>query len=119
MLRRSHLAAAPRTLIDVLDDTGRRVPEALALDDGAVTLTYRELAEEVRLRGAELLTRGVGAGDRVGVRLPSGTAKLYLSILAVLTVGASYVPVDAGDPDERAALVFSEGACGRCSAQRP
>ena len=30
------------------------------------------------------------------------------SILAVLLVGAAYVPVDADDPDERARLVFGE-----------
>ncbi|KJY18119.1 AMP-binding protein, partial [Streptomyces katrae] len=47
-------------------------------------------------------------GDRVGVRVPSGTNDLYVSVLAVLAAGAAYVPVDAEDPDERARLVFAE-----------
>jgi non-ribosomal peptide synthetase-like protein len=42
------------------------------------------------------------------VRIPSGTNELYISILAVLLIGAAYVPVDADDPDERAKLVFGE-----------
>lgn len=56
-----------------------------------------------RLAGA-----GVGLGDRVGVRVPSGTNDLYVAVLAVLAAGAAYVPVDAEDPDERAELVFGE-----------
>src|SRR6476661_3235465 len=48
------------------------------------------------------------AGDRIGVRIPSGTSELYVSILAILLVGAAYVPVDADDPEERARLVFGE-----------
>ncbi|MEO3756399.1 Pls/PosA family non-ribosomal peptide synthetase [Streptomyces sp. B6B3] len=105
-------AAPPRTLLDVLRATVSGVPDALALDDGRVVLSYRELDREVtRLAGA-LRAAGVGVGDRVGVRLPSGTAGLYLGILAVLAVGAAYVPADADDPDERAALVFDDaGVC--------
>ncbi|PTT68217.1 non-ribosomal peptide synthetase, partial [Arthrobacter sp. HMWF013] len=37
-----------------------------------------------------------------------GTAGLYISILAILHIGAAYVPVDADDPEERARLVFGE-----------
>ena len=40
--------------------------------------------------------------------MPSGSYALYVAILATLASGAAYVPVDADDPDERAALVFGE-----------
>ena len=56
----------------------------------------------------ELAGLGVGPGDKVGVRLPSGTTDLYIAIMAVLLAGGAYVPVDADDPDERARLVFGE-----------
>ncbi|WP_427167675.1 Pls/PosA family non-ribosomal peptide synthetase [Streptomyces sp. C1-1] len=101
-------AASPRTLVDIFDASVRSYPGELALDDGSRQLTYRELAAEVeRLRG-RLAAAGVGLGDRVGVRVPSGTNDLYVAILAVLAAGAAYVPVDAEDPDERAELVFGE-----------
>ncbi|CAM5569874.1 Pls/PosA family non-ribosomal peptide synthetase [Streptomyces chartreusis] len=101
-------AASPRTLVDVFDASVRSYPDEPALDDGTTSLTYRELAVEVeRLRRA-LGAAGVGLGDRVGVRVPSGTNDLYVAILAVLAAGAAYVPVDAEDPDERAELVFGE-----------
>ncbi|MFJ2029619.1 Pls/PosA family non-ribosomal peptide synthetase [Streptosporangium sp. NPDC087985] len=106
--------AAPqvRTLLDILDQTTRRHPHAAALDDGRIRLDYSGLRGEVDRLASELRRAGVGRGDRVGVRVPSGTAGLYVAILAVLTVGAAYVPVDADDPDERAELLFTEaGVC--------
>ncbi|MFH8381694.1 Pls/PosA family non-ribosomal peptide synthetase [Kitasatospora sp. NPDC018058] len=101
-------AAAPRTLVDVLDATVRAHPDEPALDDGRTVLSYRALAVEVEQLRRRLAAAGIGPGDRVGVRVPSGTNDLYVSILAVLAAGAAYVPVDAEDPDERAQLVFGE-----------
>ncbi|MFE9443498.1 Pls/PosA family non-ribosomal peptide synthetase [Streptomyces sp. NPDC006602] len=101
-------AASPRTLVDVFDASVRSYPDELALDDGATRLTYRQLAAEVEDLRRSLAGAGVGLGDRVGVRVPSGTNDLYVAILAVLAAGAAYVPVDAEDPEERAELVFGE-----------
>ena len=103
-------AAAPpeRTLLDILSDSAARYPDASALDDGHRSLSYSQLMAEVRAAGRRLHLAGLGAGDRIGVRIPSGTNELYISILAILLIGAAYVPVDADDPDERAKLVFSE-----------
>jgi non-ribosomal peptide synthetase-like protein len=101
-------AASPRTLIDILYDTAARYPEAAALDDGTVQLTYSELISDIEASVAWLAARGIGRGDRIGIRMPSGSFALYEAILATLAVGAAYVPVDADDPDERAELVFGE-----------
>ncbi|MFG2363292.1 Pls/PosA family non-ribosomal peptide synthetase [Streptomyces mirabilis] len=102
------VAASPRTLVDILDASVRAHPDEPALDDGHRVLTYRALAVEVESLRRRLSDAGVGLGDRVGVRVPSGTNELYVAILAVLAAGAAYVPVDAEDPDERAELVFGE-----------
>ncbi|MFJ3623037.1 Pls/PosA family non-ribosomal peptide synthetase [Streptomyces iakyrus] len=101
-------AASPRTLVDVFEASIRSYPDEPALDDGTSRLTYRALAVEVDRMRRRLASAGVGLGDRVGVRVPSGTNELYIAILAVLATGAAYVPVDAEDPDERADLVFGE-----------
>ncbi|WP_137355002.1 Pls/PosA family non-ribosomal peptide synthetase [Nocardia farcinica] len=105
---RSVAAPEPRTLVDILDATVAAHPDAPALDDGEVVLSYAELRAVIAERVAELVAAGVRPGDRVGVRMPSGDHRLYVTILAVLYAGAAYVPVDADDPDERAALVFGE-----------
>ncbi|MEU9029352.1 Pls/PosA family non-ribosomal peptide synthetase [Streptomyces sp. NPDC048383] len=101
-------AAPVRTLVDVFEASVRAHPDELALDDGTSRLTYRALAADVERRRRALAAAGVGLGDRVGVRVPSGTNELYAAVLAVLAAGAAYVPVDAEDPDERAELVFGE-----------
>ncbi|WP_328610965.1 amino acid adenylation domain-containing protein [Amycolatopsis sp. NBC_00345] len=107
-LFRSGPGAVERTLLDVLAATAAEHPNAPAVDDGTTTLTYRRLLEEVDVYAGRLRGHGVGLGDRVGIRVSSGTAELYVAILATLSVGAAYVPVDADDPEERAALVFGE-----------
>ncbi|AOW95091.1 amino acid adenylation protein [Rhodococcus sp. WMMA185] len=107
-LLRHDFAPAPRTLIDILLATAEQHPHAHAIDDGTTSLTYWELLAEIRQTGEVLAEAGVGAGDRVGVRMPSGSCSLYVAILATLSVGAAYVPVDVDDPEERAELVFGE-----------
>ena len=101
-------APAPRTLIDIINETAARYPEAAAIDDGTVQLTYSELISDIEDSVVWLAARGIGRGDRIGIRMPSGSYALYVAILATLAAGAAYVPVDADDPDERAELVFNE-----------
>ncbi len=101
-------APEPRTLVDILYETAGRFPDAPAIDDGAVQLTYSELITDIENSVAWLAARGIGRGDRIGIRMPSGSYALYVAILATLASGAAYVPVDADDPEERAALVFGE-----------
>ncbi len=107
-LDRGALAPAPRTLLEILQATARAHPEASALDDGSGALSYAELLALVARTAARLHEAGVVRGDRVGVRVPSGSRWLYVSILGIIAAGAAYVPVDADDPDERAQLVFGE-----------
>ena len=107
-LLRSSAAPPPRTLVDVFRVTVAQFGEATALDTGADALTYEEFAEAADEVADELAAIGVGRGDKVGVRLSSGTTDLYIAIMATLLVGAAYVPVDADDPEERARLVFGE-----------
>lgn len=101
-------APRERTLLDILGDTARRYPHAPALDADGVTLSCRKMLQRVTEIAARLQSVGIGPGDRVGIRLPSGTADLYLGILATLAAGAAYVPIDFDDPDERARVVLDE-----------
>ncbi len=101
-------APSPRTLIDIIYETAGRYPDATAIDDGSVQLTYAELVDDIESSVDWLAARGIGRADRIGIRMPSGSYALYVTILATLAAGAAYVPVDADDPDERAELVFGE-----------
>ncbi|WP_084724914.1 Pls/PosA family non-ribosomal peptide synthetase [Streptacidiphilus melanogenes] len=104
--------APPATLLDLLDASVRAAPSAPALDADGAVLDYAGLRAAAGNVAAALAERGIGPGDRVGVRVPSGTAELYVAVLGVLHAGAAYVPVDVDDPDERAAMVWQDaGVC--------
>ena len=98
----------PRTLVDIVLDTVSQQPDAVALEDGRERVAYGELEERIEDHVQRLWDLGVGRGDRVGVRVPSGGVDLYVAILATLFAGAAYVPVDWDDPDERARTVWEE-----------
>jgi len=107
-LRRGDLAPAPRTLVDIFRATVEQAGDEPAVDAANGVLTYAELAEAAEELARELNAHGVGLGDKVGIRVNSGTTDLYVAILGILLAGAAYVPVDVDDPDERARLVFGE-----------
>ena len=110
ILDRSSRATPPRTLLDVLRDTTQRHPDASALEDADGSLSYRELMARVVRTAARLHEAGVRRGDRVGVRMASGSRELYIAILGAMAAVAAYVPVVADDPEVRAQLVFGEAA---------
>jgi non-ribosomal peptide synthetase-like protein len=105
-------APAPRTLVDILQATAAAHPDAVGLEGhgphGPEALTYASLLERVEQTAQGLRAHGIGPGDRVGLRIPSGTTDLYIALLATLVAGAAYVPVDWDDPPSRAETVFSE-----------
>lgn len=107
-LHRGQFAPPRRSLVDIFQETVSECPDAPALDNGAAVLTYAELAERAEQLAGSLAEQGIGRGDRVGVRIQSGTLDLYVAIIGTLLAGAAYVPVDADDPDERADVVFGE-----------
>jgi non-ribosomal peptide synthetase-like protein len=101
---------APRALLEILDETTQRHGGRVAIDAPDARLTYRELSDAAAALADRLASRGVGPGDRVGVRVASGTAELYTAILGVLRAGAAYVPVDADDPPARTADLWDDAA---------
>ncbi|WP_432252538.1 amino acid adenylation domain-containing protein [Streptomyces sp. HNM1019] len=84
-----------------------RTPDAPALVEGAVTLTYAELNTRANRLAHELIARGAGPERVVGVVLPR-SAELVVALLAVVKAGAAYVPVDPGYPAERIAYLLSD-----------
>lgn len=104
--------APARSLLDVFADAVAEWPDRVALDAPDDVLTYRELLDAAGHLAQRLTELGVGPADRVGVRVASGTAQLYVAILGVLMSGAAYVPVDADDPPARAASIWrGAGVC--------
>ena len=101
-------AAIDLTLLDIFEMTVAQWGDRPAVDAPRGIITYDALAKEVEELADCLRDGGVGPGDRVGIRVPSGKADLYVAILGALAAGAAYVPVDADDPPARAEQIFAD-----------
>ncbi|MEV5839004.1 AMP-binding protein [Nocardia sp. NPDC052112] len=83
------------------------VPDAVALRDGARTMTYRELDEQSSRWARELLAGGAGPGEFVVVALPRSPESV-LALWAVAKTGACFVPVAPTEPSRRIATVIAD-----------
>lgn len=82
-------------------------PDAIAVVHGHRQLTYTELDEQSRWAAAGLRIRGIRPGDRVGLCLDR-SVELIVAMLAVLDVGATYVPMDVRHPADRLAYTVDD-----------
>ncbi|MFE4944770.1 amino acid adenylation domain-containing protein [Streptomyces sp. NPDC056641] len=84
-----------------------RVPDAPAVYHGETVLTYRELAERADHVAAELSARGAGPGSLVALQVRRGP-DLPVTLLAVQSTGAAYLPVDPALPPRRIAALLAD-----------
>ncbi|MEW2282946.1 AMP-binding protein, partial [Streptomyces cyaneofuscatus] len=106
------------SLVGLFDCSCELFPDRVALSFGERELTYRELDAASRRVAHRLSVAGVGAGDMVGLWAGPGF-ELVIGMLAVLRVGAAYVPVSPELPTERAEHVLADsGAVVLLSAGR-
>ncbi|MFD8799309.1 amino acid adenylation domain-containing protein [Streptomyces atroolivaceus] len=92
-------ASAP-SLPEAFGAQVRLTPGAPAVVDGAVTLSYQELARAAEDLSGALAGWGLAAEDGVGV-LVSRSAAVVTATLGTVGAGAAYVPMDAAWPAER------------------
>ncbi|WP_433288986.1 Pls/PosA family non-ribosomal peptide synthetase [Pseudonocardia sp. CA-142604] len=90
---------------DELSSAGRT--DHLAVDGAEEALTYPELDSRANRLARYLLDLGVGPGERVALLLDDAV-RAYVGMLAVLKVGAAYVPLDVGFPPDRLAFIVSD-----------
>lgn len=95
------------TLSELLAQQAQRTPQAQALADAHVSFTYRETREQVGALARQLTAQGVRTGDIVAVMLPRS---VFLSLMAIVEVGAAYLPLDTGYPDARLAMMLEDVA---------
>ncbi|WP_327726093.1 AMP-binding protein [Streptomyces europaeiscabiei] len=94
LAERARALHTPSALVHgLLDEAVAEVPEASAVRDAVGVWTYREVGEYSHAFAAWLAERGVGAGERIVVQLPTRrpqTAMLY----GTSRHGAVFVPVN-------------------------
>ncbi|WP_431042217.1 amino acid adenylation domain-containing protein [Streptomyces sp. P1-3] len=102
--------AAPTPELTVAGLVERQVaatPDAVAVECGPVTWTYREVNERANRLARELVRRGAGPESLVALALPR-SADLVVGLLGILKSGAGYLPIDPRYPSQRLDLILSE-----------
>ncbi|MBC7301205.1 MAG: amino acid adenylation domain-containing protein, partial [Nocardia sp.] len=100
-------ASTPAPLLAEVLAAAAADPAAIAIRDGARTLTYGELDTASARMAARLTERGIGAGDLVAVSIPR-SADSVIAVWAVVRAGAGFVPVDPNYPADRIVHMLSD-----------
>ncbi|NKY52500.1 non-ribosomal peptide synthetase [Nocardia vermiculata] len=82
-------------------------PDGVAVVDGAVSMTYRELDRWSSRVARLLIDRGIGPEDMVAVGIPRSRWSVAAA-WAVTKTGAAFVPVDPRYPSDRIAYLLSD-----------
>ncbi|WP_223644877.1 non-ribosomal peptide synthetase [Corallococcus sp. EGB] len=93
----------------VVAEQARRAPDAIAVRMGERSVSYAHLDAWAHALAVQLHAAGVTRGGRVAV-LAERSPELVAGLLAVLKVGAAYVPVSPGVPPERLSFMLEDSA---------
>ncbi|BEM88063.1 hypothetical protein SME46J_25330 [Serratia marcescens] len=85
----------------------RQRPTHVALRHGDNAMTYGELQQATMQMRAWLSAQGIQRGESVALLLPF-CFELIIAQLAILSLGASYVPLDGDAPEARNALILAQ-----------
>ncbi|WP_276320818.1 non-ribosomal peptide synthetase [Xanthomonas oryzae] len=102
--------AAPipaRCIHHLFEDQVRRTPDAIALLEGEVQLSYAVLEARANHLAHRLHASGVGLESRVALYLPRGIDQV-VALLATLKAGAAYLPLDPELPSERLTFLLED-----------
>lgn len=99
---------AEATLVDLVRTQAAANPDHAAVIAGAETVSYRTLAARVDRLAAGLRARhGIGPGDFVAIHLDR-SADFIVSLLAIQSVGAAYVPLDIDYPADLLETIITD-----------
>ncbi|MFA1538419.1 FadD3 family acyl-CoA ligase [Actinomadura monticuli] len=89
------------TIPGVLARAAKDFPDAEAVVDGDVRVTYAELRDQVREATAAFIGAGVASGDRVAIWAPNGL-RWIVTVLGAMGAGATLVPLNTRYKGEEA-----------------
>ncbi|MFK3660266.1 enterobactin non-ribosomal peptide synthetase EntF [Scandinavium sp. NPDC088450] len=95
------------TLSSLVAAQTEKTPDAPALADAHWQFSYREMRQQVQALAALLRERGVKPGDSVAVALPRSVF-LTLALHGIVEVGAAWLPLDTGYPDDRLQMMLED-----------
>jgi non-ribosomal peptide synthetase component F len=104
---RSDTRANPVMLQQMFERTVDTTPDHIAVICEAKEYSYRNLDQYANRIAHYLHSRGVQARDRVGILLKR-SIETYAAIIAVLKLGATYIPLDTSFPIDRISYIIDD-----------
>ncbi|MES2936896.1 MAG: amino acid adenylation domain-containing protein [Pseudomonadota bacterium] len=94
---------------ELIEAQVQRDPDAIALIDEGLTLSFGALNAQANRLARHLRTLGVGPDRLVGVCMER-SIEMVVGLLAILKAGGGYVPLDPDYPAERLAFLVEDSA---------
>ncbi len=82
-------------------------PDAIAVEAGGASLTYKELDERSSQLARHLQELGVGPDSMVGVYIERGV-DMVVALMGALKSGGAYLPLDPSFPEDRIAYMIED-----------
>jgi amino acid adenylation domain-containing protein len=97
-------------LEQLFEEQAQRTPDQVALVDGNLRITYRELGSRADALAAYLNTLGLNQTRPIGVFLRRSVGAV-VAFLAALKTNTPYVPLDVANPPYRLQAIMSHAGC--------
>jgi len=95
------------SLYELIEKQFEMVPNAVAIVEQDLAITYNILEQRVNEIGLKLIENGVKKGEIVSI-VADRHIEMICSALAVLKIGAAYLPTDLKLPDNRIEYMFND-----------
>ncbi len=105
-------SSAQRSVVNAVVERAAAEPDAIAVEDGELRLTYGELDAAGAAVAAGLRAAGCGEGEVVGVSLPRSWRSVC-ALLGTVRAGAAYVPIGSEYPQLRKRELLELGGATR------
>ncbi len=114
------MSAVQDMITDRISAQVKSRPNAVAVTHGDRRVTYGQLDTNINHLAEDLIRRGLGRGDLVGICIDR-SIEMVTAVLATLRAGGTYVPLDPAYPDDRLGMMVQDcklsflltGTCGR------
>ncbi|QQS35339.1 MAG: amino acid adenylation domain-containing protein [Ignavibacteriales bacterium] len=98
------------TTYDLVKEQIKKSPGAAAIIFGSTAISYSQLSVEIDKMSTLFKNEGIKKGDRVGVSV-NRSAEMVVVLLSLMRMGATYIPLDPGFPQNRLRFIVEDSKC--------
>lgn len=96
-----------KTIVELIEEKAKEYPNKEILEKDGKFVTYSELCQKVNALAEYLKIKGIGRQDRVCL-ITSHSFETIIGILAILKLGATYIPIDENYPIQRVKAIIED-----------